>query len=124
MGFSLTKITAGDLVGVGVIGLPDTPNLDTASMQGKFEETARDVIIPKLNSVIDELVNNGWTATEILAQINQRISETGNGDMLKSTYDTDNSGVVDDAEMLGGELPTYYASSDRVTALTRRTVRH
>ena len=36
------------------------------------------------------------------------------GDMTKSVYDTDNSGVVDNAEnaeKLGGQLPTYYEPS-------------
>lgn len=30
------------------------------------------------------------------------------GDMLKSIYDTDNNGIVDNAEALGGEPPNYY----------------
>lgn len=33
----------------------------------------------------------------------------GGGDMLKATYDSDGDGVVDNAEMLGGQLPSYYA---------------
>lgn len=33
------------------------------------------------------------------------------GDMLRVVYDTNNSGVVDDAERLGGQLPEYYANS-------------
>lgn len=49
------KITADDLTGKGVIGLPDTPELSTAEMQAKFEETAREVIIPALNQLIDDL---------------------------------------------------------------------
>lgn len=53
MGF--TKIQNSDLNDIGVIGLPDTPGLSTAAMQAKFEETARDVIIPKHNGLIDEL---------------------------------------------------------------------
>ncbi len=32
----------------------------------------------------------------------------GGGDMDKSTYDTDNSGVVDDAQKLNNQLPSYY----------------
>ena len=32
------------------------------------------------------------------------------GDMKKAVYDTDNSGIVDDAEMLGGKLPDFYAT--------------
>lgn len=31
--------------------------------------------------------------------------------MLTSVYDKDNSGVVDDAEKLGGELPSYYSTA-------------
>lgn len=32
----------------------------------------------------------------------------GSGDMLKSIYDTDNSGIVDDSEKLGGNPSTWY----------------
>lgn len=35
----------------------------------------------------------------------------GGGDMSKSVYDTNGSGVVDDAEMLGGQPPSYYATA-------------
>lgn len=49
------KITGADLAGKGVIGLPDTPELSAAEMQQKFEETAREVIVPKFNALIDAL---------------------------------------------------------------------
>ena len=52
---AFTKITNSDLTNKGVIGLPDVPGLSTANMQNKLEETARDVIIPKHNGLIDEL---------------------------------------------------------------------
>ena len=52
---AFTKINNSDLAGMGVIGLPDTPGLSTTAMQEKFEETARQVIIPKHNALIDEL---------------------------------------------------------------------
>lgn len=52
---SFTKIENTDLNGVGVIGLPDQPGLSAAAMQAKFEETARTVIVPKHNGLIDEL---------------------------------------------------------------------
>ena len=51
----LEKIKPEELVGVGVIGLPDTPRLPAEEMQRKFEETAREVIIPKFNALVDEL---------------------------------------------------------------------
>jgi hypothetical protein len=50
------KITETDLAGKGVIGLPDTPGLSAADMQAKFEETARSVIIPRFNALIDDIV--------------------------------------------------------------------
>lgn len=42
---------------------------------------------------------------------------SGIGDMLKTTYDQDDNGVVDDAEKLGGELPAYYGKQTDVTNL-------
>lgn len=39
----------------------------------------------------------------------------GIGDMLKSMYDSDNNGIVDDAERLGGELPVYYLAWVNIT---------
>lgn len=44
----------------------------------------------------------------VLATLQDGADGTGVGDMLKSTYDQDNDGVVDNAEKLGGELPSYY----------------
>lgn len=52
---AFTKIENTDLNGIGVIGLPDQPGLSAAAMQAKFEETARSVVIPKHNGLIDEL---------------------------------------------------------------------
>jgi hypothetical protein len=110
MGYTINDITQGDLTGVGVIGLPDTPNLSASAMQSKFEETRRSVIIPKLNEVIDELDNNGMTRTEINQTIEDRIAYVGGGDMAKAVYDTDNDGVVDNAALLDG-----HAASEFIT---------
>lgn len=52
---AFTKITDEDLIDKGVIGLPDVPSLPTMSMQEKFEETAREVIIPNHNKLVEEL---------------------------------------------------------------------
>lgn len=56
---AFTKITNADLLNKGVVGLPDTPNLSTTEMQEKFDEIARDVIVPKHNALIDELADIG-----------------------------------------------------------------
>ena len=40
----------------------------------------------------------------------------GSQSMLKTTYDKDNNGIVDNAEKLGGQLPSYYATKSAVDA--------
>ena len=45
------------------------------------------------------------------ATINDGADGSGTGDMLAATYDTDGDGIVDDAEKLGGQLPSYYAKA-------------
>lgn len=52
---AFTKITQEDIADKGVVGLADTPNLSTQAMQEKFDELALDVLMPKHNSLIDEL---------------------------------------------------------------------
>jgi len=47
--------------------------------------------------------------------VDDSYAASGNGDMLKSVYDTNDNGKVDgaeDADKLGGELPAYYAVRD------------
>nr|DAK08608.1 MAG TPA: tail repeat-like protein [Caudoviricetes sp.] len=41
----------------------------------------------------------------------------GTGDMIKSVYDTDGNGIVDNAERLGGKAPAEYADAGSLTAL-------
>jgi len=46
------------------------------------------------------------------------VATTGAGDMLKAVYDSDDSGVVDDAEKLGGVTPDQYVTLDGEQTLT------
>ena len=73
------KITDTDLVGKGVIGMPDTPELDAAAMQKKFEETARDVVIPKFNKLIDALGQ-----TDAAGQIGAQSAEGLSGNTVQA----------------------------------------
>lgn len=178
------KITDTSLVNKGVTGLPDVPGLSTAEMQAKFDELSRDVIIPKLNEIVDGLngdevglsskIENPETkekdviqnvvnaiyqivkensdkrhvhenketldkvTAELYDSINALVSmfngisavdktvtaddtkiptsgaivnyvtELGAGDMQKAVYDKNNTGIVDDAEKLGGVAPEEY----------------
>lgn len=40
------------------------------------------------------------------------------GDMTKAIYDANGDGIVDDAEKLGGQLPSYYAKAEDVSNLS------
>jgi len=165
------KITDTSLANKGVTGLPDVPGLTTAEMQAKFDELSMDVIIPKLNEIVDGLngdevglsskienpetkkkdviqnvVNaiyqivkeNSDNTAELYDSINALVSmfngisavdktvtaddtkiptsgaivnyvtALGAGDMQKAIYDKNNTGIVDDAEKLGGVAPEEY----------------
>ena len=45
----------------------------------------------------------------------------GAGDMLKSTYDINSNGVVDNSEKLGGQLPAYYAPNEHTLSSSTAT---
>lgn len=49
--------------------------------------------------------------------VNDGADGQGSGDMLKSTYDTNGNGIVDNAERLGGKAPAEYADAGSLTAL-------
>lgn len=62
--------------------------------------------------------NQGKVLNDKISAINTNMEDLGAGDMLKSVYDTDNNGVVDDADKLGGQLPSYYAKATDIPTVT------
>lgn len=54
----------------------------------------------------------------VLATLQDGADGSGVGDMLKSTYDADDDGVVDDSEKLGGYAPSHYATLDSDSKIT------
>lgn len=186
------EITQADLVNKGVEGLPDTPNLETAEMQRKFDEITKEVIVPKFNALIQKLNNDlgsdikmidpkddtSKTLSALIGEIEDEVGlntadrhnhankalldsltailfeaynrlvtmlagvnsvtdvvtndttvlpsgkaivdfvqQMGGGDMLKEVYDTDNDGVVDNADALNGHPDTYFATVTALQAL-------
>lgn len=61
---NVPKITEEDLAGLGVTALPDVPGIAPAELKRKFEEILRDVVIPKINDVIDAVYTGLPVATE------------------------------------------------------------
>ena len=58
MAYTDNKITTADLNDKGIMGLPKVPGLSTAEMQHKFDEIAKDVIVPKFNELCETLDAN------------------------------------------------------------------
>lgn len=73
-------------------------------------------------AVVDNLTSTSTTAALSAAQgaalktaidsITGDIGELGGGDMMKATYDSNNNGIVDNAEKLGGHPVDYFAVVD------------
>lgn len=64
----------------------------------------------------------GKSLKESINKITTDIGDLGGGDMMKATYDSNDNGVVDDSEKLGGQLPSYYAKAiDIPTKLSELT---
>lgn len=70
------------------------------------------------NSITDALsANQGRLLDEKIKAINTNMGNLGGGDMMKSAYDTDNNGKVDNADnadKLGGELPSAYVKQTEI----------
>ncbi len=62
--------------------------------------------------------NEVYTKLETNQQINQRIVDIGSSDMTKSVYDTNNNGIVDNSERLGGKPAGDYAITNNTWSLT------
>lgn len=68
----------------------------------------------KIQSEIDESKNFRVEQAEI------KYISAEDGLMLKSVYDTNENGIVDNAEKLGGKEPAYYATATAVSDLSMR----
>lgn len=106
------KITDYEVSQYNVKAAPD-------SLKAEGDVTPRDVkhifdrlpelIVEKFNSFVDYIANSFYTKEETEAAISKRVNDIGSADMCRAIYDTDNDGIVDNAAMLGGNLPSYYA---------------
>jgi hypothetical protein len=116
-GASLTAGTGIDITGGVISNTGDTDASDDFDGAfGSLSGVPANLDIDATDDVttLDDLTDvstAGATNGQVL-QFNgaswQPATASGSGDMLRSTYDTDNGGVVDDAENLGGQLPTFY----------------
>ena len=107
---AFTKITDEDLLNKGVMGLPDTPGLSTSEMQAKFEQTAREVIVPMFNQLVDELL--GPSAASQIGTKGKNRTVQGHIDNLENPHNVT-------AEQVGAYTKdqTEKAISDRISQI-------
>ena len=102
---AFTRIDRADYNGKGVIGLPDAPQLSTNAMQEKFEEISLDVIIPKHNTLIDEL-ESATGASNIGTKNGNVQSEIDAFDGKIATFNGDISQLKSDMTQAQGDIAT------------------
>lgn len=113
------KLDNGDFVGAqGPKGDPGSDGKD--GKDGASGSPGEDGVSPTVT-----VSKTGKVATVTIADkngehtftVNDGADGLGSGDMLKSTYDTNSNGIVDNAERLGGKAPAEYADAGSLTAL-------
>lgn len=78
---------------------------------------------PLLVNLVTQTEEALAAANEALDNANEAIDRAEtvigtSGDMTKAVYDTNDSGVVDDSEKLGGQVPNYYATTQALAEET------
>ena len=88
-------------------------NLNTnisETLAGKADKTE---VLTKTNTTAFTPTADYHPATK--KYVDDLASNKGGGDMLKSAYDANKDGVVNDSDKLGGQLPSYYAQASDLT---------
>jgi len=92
------------------------PTSSTDSAVALFDWTTWKIIKDSGQTIVTSLWNDNTTIPTSKA-VADAIWDAGGWDMLKSIYDTDDSGIVDDSEKLGWKLPAdYELTANKVVA--------
>jgi hypothetical protein len=68
-----------------------------------------------LSGKVDKVDGKGLSTNDFTDSYKRKIDGLqSDGYMMKTTYDSDGNGVVDNAEKLGGQLPSYYAKQSEL----------
>jgi len=87
---------------------------EKAKLAGIEEEANKTVVVDSLASTDAASAlsaNQGKVLDGKIQAVSDSLGGLGYGDMLKSAYDADGDGVVDNAAQLGGQAPSYYAAA-------------
>lgn len=96
----------------------------TAGIVSKVRNGIKKVLYPVTHAkAVWYSMKDNQTVYDVVAGLLEKVKKLGPGDMLKSTYDPNGDGVVDNASKLGGQDPTYYQkASDDTLKTENKTV--
>ena len=112
-------ISAEEISANNVKSAADLLKGDPAQNKSVFDRLP-ELIAEKLNGFIVAVkakFAEYYTKAETEAVIDERMQQAGNADMQQAVYDKNHSGVVDDAERLGGHLPEYFTDKSESAQL-------
>jgi hypothetical protein len=130
------KILEPDYNTKGARLLETKPDMEAETLKRKFDELSLDVLIPKYNALVDALneILGSTTGVQTIitnddaklvtgGAVSRYVVQMGGGDMTKAIYDTDDDGVVDDSDKLGGmSASDYQLKSDDTLNTTDQTI--
>ena len=109
--------TKVDKVDGKVLSSNDYTTTEKNKLAGIAEGANKTTIVNNLTSTSTSSALSaaqGKVLNEKIAAITDNMEDLGAGDMLKSVYDINGDGVVDNAEKLGGQAPSYYAKASDI----------
>lgn len=98
---ALEKIKESDLSGKGVLGQPEVPGLSAEEMQFAVEQITREVVIPKINEVIEYFIAKGATKEDLqnllieAGSVSSVFGRAGNVRAQKGDYDAEMVGAAE-----------------------------
>ena len=122
MAFENCKITDKEIEALNVKSAKDTYNATNVQENKNIFDRLPEHIAAKLNLLVDEIIKlqgEVVSGDDVTQMINQRIIDLNTGDMAKSVYDSNNSGVVDNSERLGGFGAEHFATAAQMAGFTQ-----
>ncbi len=103
------KLKVGQLQSL-ILNSGNSANTATLKAAGSMDESVTYTLPPTPSA-------GSFLKTDALGNLSWG-SPSGSGDMTKASYDIDQNGVVDNAEKLGGQLPSYYQNATNISSGT------
>lgn len=120
LGTSNTKVPSQNSVKAYVDnGLANKSLVTTSTTNGNVKIDGVEKTIYALPTASDSIIGGVYAGNNITIASDGKISSVvAGGDMLKSTYDINSDGIVNDSDKLGGQPPSYYAKASDLTLKT------